>query len=52
MCLLKSVLSIFPFRKADVGFQFAAYYSYATNRNNDLGINGLNNLGFKLGIAF
>lgn len=45
-------VSIFPFRKADVGFQLAAYYSYATNRNDDFGINGLNNLGFKLGIAF
>lgn len=42
----------FPFHKSDVGFQLAAYYSYATNRNDDFGIKGLNNLGFKLGMAF
>lgn len=45
-------LTFFPFYKADVGFQFAAYYSYSTNRNDNYGINGLNNLGFKVGIAF
>lgn len=42
----------FPFRNYDFGFQFAAYYSYATNRDNSFDINGINNLGFKLGIAF
>ena len=42
----------FPFYKEDVGFQLAAYYSYATNRNDKFGIKGLNNLGFKLGLAF
>ena len=42
----------FPFHKSDVGFQVAAYYSYATNRNDDFDIKGLNNLGFKLGMAF
>ena len=42
----------FPFHKDDVGFQLAAYYSYATNRNDNFGIKGLNNLGFKLGMAF
>lgn len=45
-------LKFFPFYKTDVGFQIAAYYSYATNRNDNYGINGLNNLGFKVGIAF
>ena len=45
-------VTVFPFRKADLGFQVAAYYSYATNRNKALDLNGLNNLGFKLGIAF
>lgn len=45
-------LTFFPFEKADFGFQVAAYYSYATNRNKVVDINGLNNLGFKLGIAF
>lgn len=45
-------LTWFPFRKADFGFQFAAYYSYATNRSKSYDMNGINNLGFKLGIAF
>lgn len=42
----------FPFEKTDFGFQVAAYYSYATNHNKSYGIEGLNNVGFKLGIAF
>lgn len=45
-------VTIFPFQKTDFGFQVAVYYSYATNRNKAVDINGLNNLGFKLGIAF
>lgn len=42
----------FPFDRADFGFQLAAYYSYATNHNKSLNMNGINNLGFKLGVAF
>ncbi len=42
----------FPFEKTDFGFQFAVYYSFATNRNKSYDISGINNLGFKLGIAF
>ena len=45
-------MTFFPFERTDFGFQIAVYYSYATNRNEALDINGLNNLGFKLGIAF
>ena len=45
-------VTIFPFQKTDFGFQIAVYYSYATNRNKAVDIDGLNNLGFKLGIAF
>lgn len=45
-------MTFFPFERTDFGFQVAVYYSYATNRNEGLDINGLNNLGFKLGIAF
>lgn len=45
-------LAFFPFEKTDLGFQVAAYYSYATNRNKAIDLTGLNNLGFKLGIAF
>ena len=44
--------AVYPFHKTDLGFQLAAYYSYATNHNSDYGIKGLNNVGFKLGIAF
>lgn len=45
-------LTFFPFEKTDFGFQVAAYYSYATNTNKSIALTGLNNLGFKLGIAF
>ena len=45
-------VTFFPFEKDDVGFQFAAYYSFATNRNDSYGLKGLNNVGFKLGLAF
>ena len=45
-------LTFFPFARTDFGFQVAVYYSYATNTNKSVDIEGLNNLGFKLGIAF
>ncbi|MBR2065414.1 MAG: outer membrane beta-barrel protein [Bacteroidales bacterium] len=45
-------MTIFPFEKTDLGFQMAAYYSYSTNQNKKYGLKGLNNVGFKLGIAF
>lgn len=45
-------MTIFPFQKADFGFQVAAFYSYATNRNKAIDMTGINNLGFKVGIAF
>ena len=45
-------VTFFPFEKTDFGFQVAAYYSYSTNRNKSIDIKGLNNVGFKLGIAF
>lgn len=41
-----------PFHRSNFGFQFAAYYSYATNRSNGFGLNGINNVGFKLGVSF
>ena len=44
--------TVYPFHKDDFGFHLAAYYSFATNRNSSYDIKGLNNLGFKLGIAF
>lgn len=42
----------FPFQKTDMGFQFAVYYSFATNHNSSYDLKNINNLGFKLGIAF
>lgn len=45
-------MTFFPFESTDFGFQIAAYYSYATNRNKTVNINGINNVGFRLGIAF
>lgn len=45
-------LTFFPFPKTDLGFQVAAFYSYATNVNENIKIKGLNNLGFKFGLAF
>lgn len=45
-------LTVFPFSKTDLGFQFAMFYSFASNKNSAYDINGINNLGFKLGIAF
>lgn len=45
-------VTFFPFHKADVGFQIAGYYSYATNQNSSYDLKGLNNLGFKVGLAF
>lgn len=45
-------ITVYPFHKDDFGFQLAAYYSYSTNKSSTYNLNGLNNLGFKLGIAF
>jgi hypothetical protein len=45
-------VTFFPFHKTDIGFQIAGYYSYATNHNSSYDLKGLNNLGFKLGLAF
>lgn len=45
-------LTYFPFEKTDVGFQFAVYYSFCTNKNSSYDLKGIKNLGFKLGVAF
>lgn len=45
-------MTIYPFPRDDFGFQLAAYYSYSTNKSSSYNLKGLNNLGFKLGIAF
>ena len=41
-----------PFNRSNFGFQFALYYSYATNRSDAFDICGINNCGFKLGLSF
>jgi hypothetical protein len=45
-------MTFFPFDKTDFGFHIAVYYSYATNQNKSYDIKGINNLGFKMGVAF
>lgn len=45
-------VTFFPFHKTDFGFQIAVYYSLSTNKNTSYSLNGLNNVGFKLGVAF
>lgn len=45
-------MTVYPFHKDDFGFQIAAYYSYSTNKSSSYNLKGLNNLGFKVGIAF
>ena len=45
-------VTFFPFQKTDFGFQAAVFYSYSTNKSQNISLNGLNNVGFKLGIAF
>lgn len=47
-------INIFPTAQKQVGFHVALYYSYATNQSDILtySVDGLNNLGFRLGITF
>lgn len=41
-----------PFKRSNFGFQIAAYYSYASNRSDVFGMNGINNAGIKIGLSF
>ena len=47
-------MNIFPFNHSGVGFHAAIYYSYATNQGSVLRypVDGLDNFGFRIGIAF
>lgn len=48
-------LKIFPFTNKRMGFHVAGYYSYMTNQAQTLtgeGIDGQNNVGFRLGVIF
>lgn len=46
--------TIYPMRSKIIGFHLALYYAYATNDNHLLiyKFDGLNNLGFRVGLAF
>ena len=47
-------VSIFPSAHNRIGIHLAMYYSYSTNQNQCLvyNLNGLNNVGFNIGITF
>ena len=47
-------ITMYPTQDKSVGFHVALYYSYATNKGNVLtySLDGLNNFGFRLGLAF
>ncbi|MCP9610917.1 outer membrane beta-barrel protein [Coprobacter tertius] len=47
-------MSIFPTPDKSFGFHVALYYSYATNKSDVLiyNLDGLNNIGFRLGVTF
>ena len=45
-------LTVYPLENEDFGFHLALYYSYSTNKSSEYDMHGINNLGFKLGIAF
>ncbi len=47
-------LNFYPNPSRKVGLHLAAYYNYSTNSSDILGysVNGLNNLGIRLGVAF
>ena len=46
--------TIYPMRSRVFGFHIALYYAYATNQNKVLiyNMDGLSNLGFRVGLAF
>lgn len=44
-------VTVYPFKAAPaLGFKFAGYYSYASNKYGDYNMDNINNLGFRLGI--
>ena len=46
--------SLFPMSYARIGIHMAVYYNYSTNKSKVLSysVDGLNNIGFRLGISF
>lgn len=47
-------VSVYPFANNGIGLHLAAFYSYSTNKASvlDYNIDKLNNVGFRLGLAF
>lgn len=47
-------MSIYPFSNNAFGFHLALFYSYSTNKGSVLhyNVDGMNNLGFRVGMAF
>ena len=45
-------VTYYPDPDSDAGLHLAVYYSYSTNTDADFHPHGLNNWGFKLGVAF
>lgn len=47
-------MSIYPFSSNAIGFHLALYYDYSTNKGNVMhySVDGMNNIGFRLGVAF
>lgn len=47
-------VNVYPFSNNGIGFHLAAFYSYSTNKGSVLhyDIDKLNNVGFRLGLAF
>lgn len=47
-------INLFPFRQKYIGFNLAAYYSYASNHNNVFysRMEGMNNWGIRVGLTF
>lgn len=47
-------IDLYPFATNSIGFHLALYYSYSTNKGTVLhyNIDGINNIGFRLGVAF
>ncbi len=43
-------LTFYPMQDHLFGINVSAYYGYATNKNEDFNINGLNNAGFRIGV--
>lgn len=45
-------VTVFPLPTRSVGFVVSGYYNYSTNKAKDYDINGLNNIGFRVGVVF